>query len=118
MVCGLQEVIHLYDYMKALYLRFKTPSGQLESLELEIDKLHKQLSQRLKKPERKMLLRLTDLEAELRDDSNLYSFISGYRVANGIHQELSRHPPYNFEDEDERLACEKIRNEKDEPNSV
>jgi len=105
MVCGLQEVIHLYDYMKALYLRFKTPSGQLESLELEIDKLHKQLSQRLKKPERKMLLRLTDLEAELRDDSNLHSFISGYRVANGIHQELSRHPPYNFEDEDERKAC-------------
>lgn len=101
----------MYDYMKALYLRFKTPSGQLESLEREIDKLHKQLSQRLKKPERKILLRLTDLEAELRDESNLHSFMSGYRVANGIHQELSRHPPYNFEDENERQACQQIETE-------
>ena len=101
----------MYDYMKALYLRFKTPSGQLESLELEIDKLHKQLSQRLKKPERKILLRLTDLEAELRDESNLHSFMSGYRVANGIHQELSRHPPYNFEDENERQACQQFETE-------
>jgi len=98
----------LYDYMKALYLRFKTPSPQLESLEKEIDRIHKQLSQRLKKPERKMLLRLTDLEAELRDESNLTSFVSGYRIANGIHQELSQYPSYNFEDEDEQRACQKM----------
>ena len=38
-----------------------------------------------------------------------------YRLAHGIHQELlADQPPYNFEDEDERLACEKIRKEKEE----
>ena len=77
-------------------------------MEQEISRLHRQLSKRLRKPERKMLLKLTDLEMELRDSSNLDSFMAGYRVANGIHQELSRHPPYNFEDEDERRACQRM----------
>ena len=40
--------------------------------------------------------------------------MSGYRLAHGIHQELlADQPPYNFEGEDERLACEKIKNEKE-----
>ena len=60
-----------------------------------------------------MLLRLVDLEAALRDQSCLDSFMSGYRVAHGIHQELlADQPPYNFEDEDERNAIEKIKTEK------
>lgn len=98
----------MYDYMKALHERFKTPSVQQESMEQEVNRLHRQLSKRLRKPERKLLLKLTDMEMELRGRSNLDSFVDGYRVANGIHQELSRHPPYNFEDEDERRACQRI----------
>jgi len=44
----------------------------------------------------------------------LNSFMSGYRLAHGIHQELlADQPPYNFEDEDERLACERLRGEED-----
>ena len=31
----------------------------------------------------------------------------------GIQQELAEIPPYNFEDEDERLACERLRREED-----
>ena len=100
----------MHDYMKALCYRFENPSERAEKLERETDKAHKQLANRLKKPERKMLLRLVDLEAALRDQSCLDSFMSGYRVAHGIHQELlADQPPYNFEDEDERLACERLR---------
>ena len=96
--------------MKALYHRFEIPSERAERLEQEADHAHKQLAKQLGKQQRRLLLRLVDLEAALRDQSCLDSFVSGYRVAHGIHQELlADQPPYNFEDEDERLACERLR---------
>jgi len=61
-----------------------------------------------------MLLRLTDLYAELLDESRLESFVSGYRVASGIQQELLTQPPYNFEDEDERIACQRLTEQEQE----
>ena len=101
------------DYMKALQRRFESPSGQTERLEKAVNKTHRQLANRLKKPEKKLLLHLVDLEAALRDEACLDSFMSGYRLAHGIHQELlADQPPYNFEDEDERNAIEKIKAEK------
>ena len=100
----------MHDYMKALYHRFQAPSERAEELERETDKTHKQLAKQLGKHQRRLLLRLVDLEAALRDQSCLDSFMSGYRVAHGIHQELlADQPPYNFEDENERLACERLR---------
>ena len=100
------------DYMKALYHRFETPSEQVVALEKAANKPHRQLANRLAKPERKMLLRLVDLEAALRGQACLNSFMSGYRLAQGIQQELlADQPPYNFEDEDERRACEIARGE-------
>ena len=107
----------MHDYMKALYHRFQAPSERTEELERETDKTHKQLAKQLGKQQRRLLLRLVDLEAALRDQSCLDSFMSGYRVAHGIHQELlADQPPYNFENEDERLACERIQAEKQEVN--
>lgn len=100
------------DYMKALYHRFETPSEQVAALEKATKKTHRQLANRLAKPERKMLLRLVDMEAALRDQACLNSFMSGYRLAQGIQQELlADQPPYNFENEDERSACEIARRE-------
>ena len=97
----------MHDYMKALYHRFETPSEQTTTLEKAANKTHRQLANRLKKPEKKMLLRLVDLEAALRDQACLNSFMSGYRLAQGIQQELlADQQPYNFEDEDEQRACE------------
>ena len=105
----------MHDYMKALYHRFETQSERTEKLEQEADKIHKQLAKQLGKQQRRLLLRLVDLEAALCDQSCLDSFISGYRVAHGIYQELlADQPPYNFENEDERLACERIQAEKQE----
>ena len=94
------------DYMKALHLRFKTPSQQAQELEWEINILHKQLAACLGKPERKMLLQLTDLEDDLQNQVGLNSFISGFRLASGIQRELAEQPPYSFEAEDARQACE------------
>ena len=105
----------MHDYMKALYHRFETQSEMAEKLERETDQTHKQLAKQLGKHQRRLLLHLVDMEAALRDQSCLDSFMSGYRLAHGIHQELlADQPPYNFEDEDERLACEKIQAEKQE----
>ena len=99
----------MHDYMKALYHRFETPSERAEKLEQDADHAYKQLAKQLGKQQRRLLLRLVDLEAALRDQSCLDSFMSGYRVAHGIHQELlADQPPYNFEDEDERRACQRI----------
>ena len=96
------------DYMKALHLRFENPSRQTLELEQRADTLRKQLASRQAKPERRMLLRLVDLENELRGRSDLDSFMSGFRLADGIHQELMEQPPYSFELENERCACERL----------
>ena len=101
------------DYMKALQRQFEKPSKRVEKLDRAVKKAHRKLAGKLGKPERKMLLHLVDLEAALRDEACLDSFMSGYRLAHGIHQELlADQPPYNFEDEDERNAIEKIKAEK------
>lgn len=96
----------MQDYMKAPHLRFKDPSQRSQELKRETAVLHKQLSSRLGKPERKLLLRLVDLEDTLRGQTNLDSFISGFRLADGIHRELSEQPPYSFDQEEERRVCE------------
>ena len=103
----------MLDYMKALYHRFNTPTDGIESLEEQTDKAHKQLAGQLGKQQRKLLLRLVDMEGTLRDQACLNSFISGYRLAHGIHQELlTDQPPYNFENENEQQACEKFSRER------
>ena len=55
----------MHDYMKALYHRFENPSEKAEALERETDKTHKQLAKQLGKQQRRLLLRLVDLEAAL-----------------------------------------------------
>ena len=98
--------------MKALYHRFQTPSRRTEYPDRKIKRTHNQLTRLLDKPGRKLLLRIADMEDELRDEACLNSFISGYRLAQGIQQELlADQPPYSFEAEDERQACEKFSQE-------
>ena len=97
----------MHDYMKALYHRFEAPSRRAENLDRKIKRTHNQPTRLLDKPGRKLLLRIADMEDELRDEACLNSFISGYRLAQGIQQELlADQPPYSFEAEDERQACE------------
>lgn len=102
----------MYDYMKALLQRFDTHSKQAAALEKSIEKTRKNLANRLTKSERKMLLRLSDLENALRDETSLNSFVCGYRLASGIHQELSKYPPYSFDQEEETQACAQFEKER------
>lgn len=84
----------MHDYMKALYHRFEAPSRRAENLDRKIKRTHNQPTRLLDKPGRKLLLRIADMEDELRDEACLNSFISGYRLAQGIQQscwQTSRH---------------------------
>ena len=96
----------MLDYMTALHLRFKSPSQRSQDLKQQVTILYRQLASRLRKPERKMLLQLVDLEDALRDQSNLDSFVSGFRLDSGIQRELLEQPPYSFETEEEQRARE------------
>ena len=97
----------MHDYMKALYHRFETPPRKMEYMGKKIKRIHSQLARLLNKPEKKLLLRIADMEDELREEACLNSFISGFRLAQGIQQELlADQPSYSFEAEDERQACE------------
>ena len=91
------------EYMRAMHQRFGKAAPGAKQLEDEIKQIEKQLKEQMDIPQRKLLLRLTDQEAELRAEATLYAFISGYRLAWGIHRELMEEPPYSFErEEDER----------------
>ena len=50
------------DYMKALYHRFEAPSRRTKYLDRKIKRTHSQLARLLGKPERKLLLRIADME--------------------------------------------------------
>ena len=105
----------MYDYMKALQRQFETDSRLIQNLNNEVNRTHKELSSRLAKVDRKLLLRLVDMEDSLRGHATLHSFICGYRLACGIHRELAEEPMYSFAKEEEERACRKaqVHNESD-----
>ena len=108
----------MYDYMKALQRQFETKPRSIQDLSAEVDHTHKELSSRLAKEDRKLLLRLVDMEDNLRGHATLHSFTCGYRLACGIHRELATEPMYSFAKEEEERACRKAQthDEDDTPN--
>ena len=108
----------MYDYMKALQRQFETDSRLIQNLNDEVDRTHKELSSRLAKDDRKLLLRLVDLEDNLQSVATLHSFTCGYRLACGIHRELAEEPMYSFAKEEEEQACRRAQaqDEKDTTN--
>ena len=95
----------MYDYMKALQRQFETDSRLIQDLNDEVNRTRKELSSRLAKEDRKLLLRLVDVEDHLRGHATLHSFTCG------IHRELAEEPPYSFAKEDEERACRKAQEE-------
>ena len=93
--------------MRALRQRFSTPYAD-EDMEFEQEEILQALRQGMDKPQRKLLLRLLDMESTMRDEAALNSFINGYRLANGIHRELTQVPPYSFDREEEELAVQTL----------
>ena len=99
----------MYDYMKALQRQFETTPRSIKELADEVDRIHKELSSRLAKEDRKLLLRLVDMLDNLRGHATLHSFTCGYRLACGIHRELAEEPMHSFAKEEEERACRKTR---------
>lgn len=104
----------MYDYMKALQRQFETKPRWMQELSAEVDRTHKELSSRLAKEDRKLLLRLVDMEDHLRGHATLHSFTCGYRLACGIHRELTEESPYSFAREEEERACRKAQAQDDD----
>ena len=107
----------MYDYMKALQRQCETDSRLIQDLNDEVDRTHKELSSRLSKDDRKLLLRLVDLEDNLQSVATLHSFTCGYRLACGIHRELAEEPMYSFAKDEEERACRKAQAQ-DESNTT
>ena len=99
----------MYDYMKALQRQFETIPQSLRDLNDEVNRTHRELSSRLAKEDRKLLLRLVDLEDNLQSVATLHSFTCGYRLSCGIHRELAEEPMYSFAKEEEERACRRAQ---------
>ena len=99
----------MYDYMKALQRQFETDCQSIQDLNDEVNRTHRELSSRLAKEDRKLLLRLVDLEDHLHGVATLHSFTCGYRLACGIHSEIAAEPMYSFAKEEEERACRKAQ---------
>ena len=104
----------MYDHMKSLQRQFETNPEYIQDLKTEVNQTHKELSARLSKEDRRLLLKLVDLEDALRGEATLHSFVSGYRLACGIHYELSAEPMYSFDREEEERSRQMILPRKDE----
>ena len=91
----------MYEYMRGLHQQFfKEP--EFPELRQELKELHQERTGDKPRDERRKLLKLVDLEAELRDEISLASFAAGFRLAWGIIAELNTEPPYSFAEEEER----------------
>lgn len=93
----------MYDYMRALRKKFYTPP-ESETLRRELDAVHADLHQRLNRDERKLLLRIVDLQCSIQDEASLHSFFAGYKLASSIHCELAQEPQYSFDKDEEKTA--------------
>ena len=84
------------DTLKLLYDRFYT-SLPLTEYEQEVETCHRQLIERLEKPERKLVLRIIDAQNHIIEEQSLDSFLCGFRLAWELanelnHYEDNRHP--------------------------
>ena len=99
----------MYDYVKALYLRFHREAPRSE----ELTKLYESVKQGLDRDQQKLLLRLADAEIAYCEDVALESFVSGWCLASGIAEELKDHR-YSFEQENEESARQQYLREQEE----
>lgn len=78
------------DTLKLLYDRFYTPLS-MEEAEQEIDDCHRQLIERLEKPERKLVLRIIDTQNLIAEERSIDSFLCGFKLAWELSNELNHY---------------------------
>ena len=76
--------------LKLLYERFYTPLP-LAEYEQEVETCHRQLIERLEKPERKLVLRIIDTQNHIIEERSLDSFRRGFRLAWELAGELNHY---------------------------
>ena len=75
--------------LRLLYDRFYTPLPMVES-EQEVENCHRQLIERLEKPERRLVLRIIDAQNLMVEERSIDSFISGFELAWQLSMELNQ----------------------------
>lgn len=90
----------------ALYDRF---CSELPKQDIQAETLRCELGKALTREQRKMLLKITDLNLALCDDMSFACFVIGFRVASGIAAEL-KDAHYSYDEEQEQRT-EKIGGE-------
>ena len=78
------------ETLRLLYDRFYTPLPMVES-EQEVETCHRQLIERLDKPERKLVLRIIDAQNLMIEQRSVDSFICGFRLAWEMANELNHY---------------------------
>ena len=78
------------DTLKLLYERFYTPLP-LVDYEQEVETCHRQLIERLEKPERKLVLQIIDTQNHIIEERSLDSFLCGVRLAWELANELDHY---------------------------
>ena len=78
------------ETLRLLYDKFYTPLPMVES-EQEVETCHRQLIERLDKPERKLVLRIIDAQNLMIEDRSMDSFICGFRLAWELVNELNHY---------------------------
>lgn len=76
------------DTLKQLYNRFYTPLPMAEA-EQEIEDCHRQLIERLEKPERKLVLRIMDNQSLIAEERSMDGFFCGFKLAWELANELN-----------------------------
>ena len=84
------------DTLKLLYDRFYIALPMAEA-EQEIEICHRELIERLEKPERKLILRIMDAQGLIAEERSVDSFLCGFKLAWELtyelnHFEMDRHP--------------------------
>ena len=90
--------------MIALQRRFHVASEQTVERKRDVEGAYDALHDTLSTEQKKLLLSLLDAGEALRDAETLDAFVSGFKLADGIHRELGA--PYSYEAEDEARARE------------
>lgn len=92
------------DYLIALQRRFGLKSERAETLKAELNTARELVHETLGAEQKKLLLRMIDLEDALRDEAALNGFIAGLRLERGISFELDELGQFSYEDEQEEHA--------------
>ncbi len=84
------------ETLRLLYDKFYTPLPMVES-EQEVETCHRQLIERLDKPERKLVLQIIDAQNLMIEQRSVDSCICGFRLEWELayelhHIEMDRHP--------------------------